>query len=316
MGCSHRISHLSTVVRPEEHLIGMLGRHHLFSGYRTYRKALYQISSDVTKQHPSAIDRPLYWDIYNQFGCGETYSDFLKEHTLFGVYEPFISNEIVINGQKMLQPYLINKHRYANEWRFCTSCVQEDVENEAMPFFRLEHQLPTMSVCYKHSKRLHLFCSLCHTRDRLIDRIGYPFGLLCRYCNEELAETNSFIDDDVIWLHQTMIRLMNGQVSLPSLEQLKRTYQNQLGLCEYGNGFSVKQRGITKAAQKELDNYFDPRLYSALFTNCDKEGSAKRTPSLYLYRVLFKDDMVFSPVVHLLIIRMLFGDIDNIPQMN
>lgn len=77
MECKHQIAHINTAPLPDEHLVGMLGRHHMFSGFRTYKKALSEISADVTRQYPSAVDRPLYLDLFNQLGSGETYHGFL-----------------------------------------------------------------------------------------------------------------------------------------------------------------------------------------------------------------------------------------------
>lgn len=316
MGCSHHIKHFNSVLRPEEHVIGLLGRHHLFSGYRTYKNALKDISTDVTKQHPCAIDRPLYRDLYNQFGQGESYKEFLRGNTAFGIYEPFIPDNIEINGSRLLMPNMAYNHKHTLEWRYCAECINEDIENDAIPYFRLEHQLPTMTICHKHAKRLFVFCKLCRQQDGRFERHSYPTGTICRYCGSEQEEIGSFVDADVIWLQKSMLRLMDGKVKMPSLLQLKQAYQQELGFYKSDGGFTLKERALNREIQKKLDNYFDPRLYSAMFNNCDKEGRAKRTPSLHFYNVIFKENVVFSPVVHLLIVRMLFGDIDNIPRIS
>lgn len=316
MGCSHQVAHFNTVLRPEEHLIGLLGRHHLFSGFRTYKNALKGISTDVTKQHPNAIDRPLYKDLYNQFGQGESYKQFLKANTLFGVYEPFIPANIEITGNKLLMPDMAYTHKYAHDWRYCLDCTNEDYESGITPYFRLEHQLPTMTICHKHTKRLFVFCESCREQDKRFERHSYPTGNTCRYCGCEQEPIGSFVDTDVIWLQESMIRIMKSEVEMPNLELLKQAYQQESGLNKYEGGFTLKNREYNTRLQKKLDNYFDPRLYRALFNNTDKEGRAKRTPSLHFHSVMFKENVVFSPVVHLLIIRMLFGDIDNIPKAN
>ncbi|MDC3191812.1 TniQ family protein [Pseudoalteromonas elyakovii] len=316
MGCSHQVAHFNTVLRPEEHLIGLLGRHHLFSGFRTYKNALKGISTDVSMQHPNAIDRPLYKDLYKQFGQGESYKEFLKANTLFGVYEPFIPANIEITGNKLLMPNMAYTFKYNHEWRFCAECINEDHENGIIPYFRLEHQLPTMSICHKHAKGLFVFCDPCREQFKGFERHSYPIGTTCRYCGGELEPIDTFVDADIIWLQKSMLRLMKGEVEMPNLELIKQAYQRELGLYKHEGGFTLKQRDFNRSIQKKLDNYFDPRFYRALFNNCDKENQAKRTPSLHFYSVMFKEKVVFSPVVHLLIIRMLFGDIDNIPKIS
>jgi len=309
--------HLNAVIRKDEHVLSMLARHHMLSGYRTYRTAMKGISTDLSRQYPSAVDRPIYRDIYTSVSSEESYIDFLKAHTLFNVYEPFMPKQMNnLQGETILYPNSYSRFNTSHEWRFCLSCMAESAQTGEMPYFQLAHQLPTVSVCHKHQERLYSSCTSCYIKGKNIDRIGCPAGTTCRFCNEKLSPLNTYLDDDMHWLHQTLLRLLSGEAKIPAFNKLLAAYQNALGIRKYSNGFTVAERTHLESLQFELDNHFDPRLYHTIFNNSDKSNSGKLTPSLSLYKAAYHDKTFFSPVVHLLIIRMLFGDIDSIPSIN
>lgn len=317
MGCSHQGVHFNTVLRSDEHLLSMLGRHHVLSGFRTYRASLKSLSGDLTNQVPSIIDRPIYRDLFCMLKPNKSYLEFLKAHTLFNVYEPFIPDALCnIEGKEVLKPKLTNTFQITHEWRFCKSCMAEDFDNQTMPYFRSAHQLPTVSVCLEHSEHLYLLCNTCHNRDRSMDRIGYPSGINCKACSKGLPITDSYIDEDVSWLHSTLGRLLVGDIKLPNLKQLQAAYRSNLNINDYALDPSTENRRKISIAQKALDNYFDSRLYSAFFSNCDINQGTKKTNTLHLSNIACDQKTIFSPVVHLLLIRMLFCDIDSIPKMN
>ena len=309
--------HFNAVIRKDEHVLSMLARHHMLSGYRTYRTALKGISTDLSRQYPSAVDRPIYHDIYTSVSSDESYIDFLKAHTLFNVYEPFMPKQVKnLQGETILYPSSYNRFNTSHEWRFCLSCVADNNELGEMPYFQLAHQLPSVSVCHKHQERLYSSCTACHINGKNIDRIGCPAGSHCQFCNKELSPMNSYLDDDMDWLHRTLLKLLSAKVIMPEINKLLGAYQHALGINKFERGFTVADRNRLESLQLELDNHFDPRLYHAIFNNCDKSNFIKRTPSLHLYKAAYQHKTFFSPVVHLLIIRMLFGDIDNIPLIN
>ncbi len=173
-----------------------------------------------------------------------------------------------------------------------------------------------MTLCHKHQERLLVLCKECHQQDKELEKYSYPAGTTCKYCSCDLEPIDSFVNTDILWVQQSMLRLMRGEVEILPLSELKQLYQSQLGITQYCGGFTVSGRNMNQLAQRDFDNYFDPRVFRALFNNCDGNASLKRPPALNLHNVIFKEGVVFSPVVHLLIIRMLFGDIDNIPSVS
>ena len=313
---AHKLNiHLNARLNPGEHVLSMLSRHHMLSGYRTFRDAISPLSEDVRRQYPTAVDRPVYRDLFNTLACDKDYESFLKSHTLLNWYSPFMPKHLLdLKSETVLFPHFYNRFNATHEWRYCLSCMEQDSEKYGAPFYHLEHQLPLQSQCKIHNEKLYSGCSHCDISWKNIDRLGLPSGKHCHFCEEQLTPVNHFMDEDMLWLQQTARKLLSSDSAPFNLEQLQRAYQTAIGIQKTEKSFSQAEAKKMNSFQLELDNFFDPRLYHCIFNNCDTKNGNKRTSSLHLFQIAFHTDKFFAPIVHLLVIRMLFGEIENIPS--
>jgi hypothetical protein len=306
--------HLNARLNPGEHILSMLSRHHMLSGYRTFKDAISFLSEDVTRQYPTAVDRPIYRDLFNVFACDKDYEGFLKAHTLLNWYAPFMPEQLLdFKSDTVLFPHFYNRFNATHEWKHCLSCMGRDIEKYGAPFYHLEHQLPLQHECSLHKEKLYSGCNHCDKSWKNIDLLGLPTGEQCHFCEQQLSPVNQYVDDDMLWLQKSARKLLSSNTAPFKLEQLQKAYQIALGIKKSNKAFSQAEAKKMNSLQLELDNFFDPRLYHCIFNNCDTKNGNKRTSSLHLYQIAFHTDKFFAPIVHLLIIRMLFGELENIP---
>ena len=314
MSSQQLITHMNATLNPGEHILSMLSRHHKFSGYRTYKRALAPLSNDIKRQYPSAVYRPIYRDAFNVATTGTDYVKFLKAHTLLNWYLPFMPEQYQnLDSEEVVFPHFYYRFHATHDWRYCLNCMEDDLETCGAPYYHLEHQLPLQSECGVHNEKLYSGCHRCHVSWKNVDRLGFPTGKECRVCEQALFPVDQFMDDDLRWLQNTSRDLLASNVTAFKLEQLQSAYQKALGLKSPNPKLSLSDKNKLKSLQFDLDNFFDPCLYHTIFNNCEQKSGYKKTSSLHLYQVVFHKDKFFAPIVHLLIIRMLFGELENIP---
>lgn len=306
-------------IHPLEHALSPLGRFHRLSSYRQFNTATNELTQDISSLCPAALSRPSFRDMYKAFS-NEDYEAFLSSHTLYSFYKPFTPSSVLgnLSNNKAILPEGHRNIRYTQAWRWCPDCVQSDIQEYGFPYFHTEHQLPVMTQCYKHDRRLISGCECCNVDWKKIDKLGMPNSKEeCPKCSTAVTSLESFHDGDIAWLQETSLRLLNGDTPHFTLAKLQRAYQEWLGIpyrSETKGVLSLAERKILNDAQFKLDNHFDPRLYHAIFTNADVDPNKKRSPNLSLFKATFKPELFLSPIVHLMIIRMMFGSIDTLHQ--
>lgn len=302
-------------VRPfdDEHIVSTLFRHHFHSGYRTYQSSVSSITNDFRLQHPFQVNRQLYRDLYAAFTPRVSYSEFLMQHTLYGYYRPFLPTQIDSADSPLLKnSENINLVKFADEWRHCPACVEEDLHSKGCVYYHVEHQLPGMSVCQKHQLALQIPCEQCYRYSRCIDKVGLPHPSHCSGCGASYRCLDGYMDDDIGWLQKVSLRLLNGHAKPLSMQQLQNAYRKYLNLDINNGRLSVKDVRCINNLQKELDNHFSPQLFERLFDL--KMNSKNRTFSGLRVYALAYHQKLHLPISHLMMVRMLFGEWENIPE--
>jgi len=306
-------------ILPGEHLLGALGRFHHLSSYRLMSKSLGGISFDTRSLCPQAFNRTIFKDLHFSMTNGEAdYFSFLQPRTLVNFYRPFSPDGLFSSKTPTpIFPRSNSDFNRSKNWQWCPSCVSEDISYFGVPYFHVEHQLPAMFHCYKHKRPLLIRCNDCISYCSNVEFIGVvPTQGSCNKCFENTDEKYAFLDDDMEWLNRTSIKLLSLDELPFKLTQLQSAYQHFLGVGPINGQRTVAERKRTKKAQVKLENAFSPKLFSAIFKNPYDVLSKRVVNTLHIPTASFHPNYFLSPIIHLLIIRMMFGDIENIPLIN
>ncbi|MFH6955280.1 hypothetical protein ACHSBP_19445 [Pseudoalteromonas sp. XMcav1-K] len=305
-------------IMPDEHILGPLGRLYLYSSYKSIGDATFDISLDSKSLTPGVVWRESYRDIAKHWQGASEISEFIERHTLVNLYNPFLplQHELDDNSKVCLMPTVHRVIRNTMTWRYCSVSVDEDFEARGFPYFHLEHQLPGASYCQKHGNALKGGCLGCGNNWQKLELIKTPSSDdHCNKCATPISAIYNFRDEDADWVQQTAFKLLNGENSSLTLRKLQKAYRDWLGIGERQGVLKLKERRIVEEGQEFVDNKFDPRLYSLFFTNAKEGHSVKRSSALSLYQAAFNDSAFLSPIVHLVLIRAMYGELDNIPNI-
>ncbi|WP_392341942.1 TniQ family protein [uncultured Shewanella sp.] len=305
-------------ILPGEHALGPLARLFLYSSYRSLPDTVSTVTHDSGALTSGVIWRQSYSDIY-KYWCSEISLDnFASKHSLFNFYLPFLPDKNVLcveRNQRLLAPS-VRVVRYTNTWRYCVECAEADIAIHGFPYFHVGHQLPGITRCTEHKTLLRSGCLVCgNDWQKLGKLLAPPLNGFCGSCCSPIDTVQQFINEDVAWIQQMADRLLKGDFNHLTLTRLQAAYRQWLGIGPRQGVLNLKERVIVQEAQDHIDNAFDPRLYRLLFTNTDEGVNKKRSPVLSLYQAAFTQGKLISPIIHLILIRAMFGEIDNIPQL-
>ncbi|MGI1999636.1 TniQ family protein [Shewanella frigidimarina] len=315
----HRKAVLANVhILPDEHVLGPLARLFLYSSYRSIADTVSSITLDSDALTPGVIWRQSYSDVYKYWSSEISLDNFASKHSLFNFYQPFLPEKNVLcveRNQRLLAPS-VRVVRYTNIWRYCVECAEADIAMHGFPYFHVGHQLPGITRCTEHKTLLRSGCLVCgNDWQKLGKLLAPPLNGFCGSCCSPIDTVQQFINEDVVWIQQMADRLLKGDFNHVTLTRLQAAYRQWLGIGPRQGVLNLKERSIVQEAQHHIDNAFDPRLYRLQFTNTDEGVNKKRSPVLSLYQAAFTQGKLISPIIHLILIRAMFGEIANIPQL-
>ena len=318
MNTSHLPTNIGNLL-PNEHILSSLSRVHLLSGYRQFKKSIQHITEDTASLNPAAFLRPAYADIsLTPYTEEEEFLSHLANHSLYDFYKHFTPKCVleVTFSKKAIFPKGHRNIKHTRSWRWCQECVKEDLKEFAFPYFHTEHQLPSMTRCFKHNHPLFSGCARCNLDWKKIDHIGLPTtDGTCPKCGSHLLPIDENQDNDTDWLQASAIKLLNSGTSALTLSSIQKAYKNHLGIEAHGNlglALSKAERRKISSAQNELDNFFTDEFYNSVFHNVTPKGSQRRSSELSIYKAAMEPDLFMSPIIHLMIIRMIFGGLDEL----
>lgn len=98
-------------------------------------------------------------------------------------------------------------------FHFCPSCIKEDQKNLGFAIFRLEHQLPYVSVCFRHGVPLAKGCTHCGPYPLKGKR--WVFTMAGKCCCDEISPLASHTDlpresDLLMWIARESAYILNS----------------------------------------------------------------------------------------------------------
>jgi len=179
----------------------------LFSWCARFHRLACNSSARLTSKqlfgHPSAGLRPDFPSHLARFheitsGVLGPLGDLVRDRTLLGFYHPFLSDErasAVIDamcvGSTTSAHHLLglaaSRLGNAGTLKACLRCVEEDLAQSPVAWWRSEHQWPSMMICRRHQQPLMLAPDALHRRtlkewllpEQIVDRGGWrPLPML------------------------------------------------------------------------------------------------------------------------------------------
>jgi len=308
-------ANMLATLEADEHLLGPLGRMHLFSGYKSFDDTAACISDDTRTLNPNGLGRPLYDNLYSWFSADKNVTR--EGHTLYNYYRHFIPDTGCVRDDSHLHQ-LPHKYRtIANtlNWRWCLDCVREDIETIGFPYFRLQHQVPAMKRCHKHQVTLVSACHSCGKEWNLLNKILLPPNGECPHCGEPFNIEAEEYHPDYLWLEQKSLDLLSGALTPIPLPELIQRYRQWVGIETIHNRPTIKQCKILREAQDFMENAFDDALFKSVFNRRSDINPDKVVSSFRLFDAAYRPDLFVHPVIHLLFCKAIWGELPTIPVM-
>lgn len=186
---------------------------------------------------------------------------------------------------------------------FCSRCVEEDKANLGVSYFRREHQLPYVAVCWRHGERLWHGCSVCGQYPIKNRGLCMPGKCLCGNIKTPLPAFPSLPSNLPMlrWIAEESAYMVNAQ------QTNSRDIRSELKLLAIRHGF---RRGSL------LDYY---KLAAAIESHYGREtlqwlgapAWQADKPSPWLRRLFTTHEPRRSPAIYfLIVIGLLFETVD------
>lgn len=158
--------------------------------------------------------------------------------------------------------------------RFCRKCISEQLASHGFSYFHVAHQLPGVSVCWKHDEALYDGCTHCGPYPLPGKKLTMPGECLCTAFEAKPASSRSVKDGDK-WLAHTSAYLLTTQPSIDDpIEKLRKGVLRS-GL---GKGSLVDYALIAEAIESRLGQEF--------LSSINYPVTENGTPSAWLRRYL------------------------------
>ncbi len=297
---------------PDESLISRVSRYHILSGNKTINGTF----DELFGKKPFSLEQvvPVGIDVLAQRLPGEQRSSLkalLLENTLFPIFLPFLapnrpsnfatdSSEIVSHIPRRV----VGMH---GEAHLCIDCVAEDRKEHGVPYLHRSHQIPGVSVCWKHQTPLLSSCPLCSCPFLFPKKLlGMPW-LPCR-CSWQPTVSSSLLQSSDEKAYQYAVfahDLLKQNLSPISPALLFSIYKKQARQLGFSRG-----KGI---AAEELQNTVIDHYGEAFIKDTDTAyASARRKNWL---RLTSYQSALDTPITrHILLGLFLFESVERFTQ--
>ena len=287
---------------PEESLYSWISRWATLSGYPTKRDAVKLLLGTDNKQLVSAFPSFIPETIKYSYKTSE---ELIKHHTILPYFRLFSKTEIYRGAEQALVSgktefihtrlsLIANRVPMLEPMRFCPICSRIDLEYCGYTYWRINHQLPLVSICQKHQVKLHY-----HKLGRRA--LTLP--------DLSLSDIVIPVDVSTSALHLSELSRCALQYEGASLSSkvIRESYLHrlrELNLCSQNGGIKMdKLRKGLRSFWHDYDYQAPYNLISTLLSN----GNTVSYPASIFYH----NDSQHHPLKHLIIIGFLFDNWDN-----
>jgi hypothetical protein len=285
----------------DETVYSWIARWGILSGYPSHRSAVRVLLDSDSKQLASSF--PSFLPKTHHYSrC--TLGDLVEKHTVLPFFKPFITDDnyrmakfALLSGKtEFLHSRLslvANRVSMSEPLRYCPVCTQYDYESLGYTFWRINHQLPGISVCLLHQKRLQrvqvarrelVLPPVDRNASKSTIEISKSEYRLCQLITESFKYNGSSIEN---------CRLRDCYISLLRNRSLA-TDNNSLKMHKF---------------RQELNEHWRD-LSDELALQVLTSSSSRNSDSTYPANIFYQQNCQHHPLKHLLIIGFLFENWD------
>lgn len=237
-----------------------------------------------------------------------TPQELIKEHTLFPFFQPFLNEEqgkkvmasMIGHGGKSvhltsgIMASVVRRYPYL---KLCPHCLLENIQTYGEPYWHVDHQIPGMMVCAKHNCTLISHCKVCGTE------LTGVCPTFCSYGHELISQVDYCGSTILGFLSNELTKEFNlcksGQLQSDNFQHLYHLRLKQLGYCS--------ERGRVNQAEfsKKFIELFPERILHIIGVPSPSGGDT------WLASMLRRKGRSFHPLLHVLVILSLWGEMEN-----
>jgi hypothetical protein len=302
---------------PDELLYSWFARYHKQSGNISYKSTTEDLFGK--ESYVSTPDLPInlntLYERLHYFSPSEPIQ-WVKNHTFFNYYTAFSSKklrETVLNSMlykhsncalHMLTGNMASSVKDIPCFRYCPSCVKEELDMYGEPFLHTSHQLPSCFLCPDHEE------ILCNTQIPFRSNNKHEFiALKISNCtgNPILKLTSDKVFDILLNISKESKRLITDDIDF-DIDIIQNHYKSlltDLGLTTTkGN---IRQNDLAKL----FVDYYSEELLSLFQSTIDPSDE-----SCWLKSITRKHRKSFHPARHILFITFLGESIERMSSQN
>ncbi|WP_082707670.1 TnsD family Tn7-like transposition protein [Paenibacillus sp. DMB5] len=297
---------------PNELLLSVVARYHHLNGHKGIkptRRKMYGLENKKTSSDLPTTILPINTIINGSM------DDILHNNTLFPFYKPFLSEKQAQTikshmlggpggGVHFTSGIMASVVRVSGALRLCPICLLEDSLTYGEPFWHREHQLPGNLVCPIHECELLTHCLVCKELISANDTKSLSIcPLFCSQGHNLSSQVVTNIDETLLRVSKGIVELFKFTLEdkLPlSLRDLYVSKLIQMKLCTIGG--RINQQEVCS----RFRSMFSPDVLLRLGVPVPL-GSNN-----WLSTLLRKPRYSFHPLLHVLVIELLWGGVHGI----
>ncbi|MFL1998084.1 TnsD family Tn7-like transposition protein [Lysinibacillus sp. 1 U-2021] len=277
----------------------------------TLNKLFNDSRSKLTPDFPSNLETVMG---HLRFFGYLDFESILFKHTPFYYFTNFLINsdkKLIIeavklkksNNIQMILGQIQSKVKETKYFKYCPSCLKNDIQEFGEAYWRISHQLPSVFICLQHNESLHFSSVLYRNKNSQLvtpnkNNCFASINTKCIQNNVTFAETNHLID-----IANNSKRLLMKDIHVKSLN-LVSLYKDKL-----------RKKGLITAGghvrQTDLYNEFI-KFYGMNILGYFQSVPILDQESCWLKTITRKHRISFHPVRHLLLMNFLEIEINTI----
>ncbi|MEJ2795286.1 TnsD family Tn7-like transposition protein [Iodobacter sp. LRB] len=297
---------------PDESLISRVSRYHLISGNRTEQSTFGELCSRVRLNLGSVV--PAYIEVLAARLPGDADANLakiLQDNTLLPAFRPFLGRPnapLPSAGETDVNAKITHFPRHVvgmvGNAKLCISCVFEDEQIHGVGYWHRSHQMPGVTVCWKHKELLISSCQNCRfpfLRPQKL--LSVPWGA-CPVCSIHLEKKKQ---DEAT----NPLEIAYGLFARELLAENIPPYHPEILMNAYRE--KIRQRGYSRGSMPALQDFqasMIDELGCEFISKVDPAFSMKRAS--WWLRLSYIESALDMPITRHIILGMyLFGTAHN-----
>lgn len=243
-------------------------------------------------------------------------ANLLRNNTLYPLFETFGNARFTpASHGKPLREQISNMPKRvvgeSGETHLCVECLRQDLQDHGIPYIHRSHQIPGVSICWRHGTRLLSACPFCSCPfEPRADLVLAPWAP-CPACQQYLPETLFYTPANGTDLESEYARFTHELlISAPgplSTDALAFVYTKRAREEGFSRGKTIDRIAMRKAIEEHYGMEFLCRVDTAIraqkdaqWARCLARSGLPDTPlprHLLLTNFLFKDAATFLNAV-------------------